>query len=146
MVRALLVLLVLTAWAALAHAQTPATPTSTLTFAIDQKGTDTLAVTSTSARVAMTAATEPTVWVTNKGVAPACVALGTASVTAVATNGNVCGGTNLAAGASPTWVPAGVTRAFGIGAAVDVAGVTLSGTTSLILNEGFLYPTIVTTP
>jgi hypothetical protein len=114
-------------------------PTVVQTFAIDvgSRTADSLSVTSTSSSVAYTSNTQPTAFVTNTGQAAACVASGTSGVTASFTNG-VCSGKT---------VPPGQTLPVGIGSGnTNLAGVTQTGSTTLKINEGFLYPTLVTTP
>lgn len=115
-----------------AQAQVPQSPPlSTSSLAIVASGTNTLSVTTSSLRVALSITTVPTVFITNAGVAPVCAKLGSGSV--VATWAAPCPPGEFFIGAGQT-VPAG------IAAQADLAAITGSGSTTLFLIEGYFAP------
>lgn len=119
------------AFAALAQsANQPPSPVLDTQIQVDSSPT--LAASTTSARVALSA-TVPTVWVNNPGVVRVCVRLGDGTVVA-------------AFDASKTTCPSGKivgpgeTISFGIGGNADLAAITDAGTVTLQLWEGYLVP------
>lgn len=113
----------------IAHADT-APPFATLGFAVKAVGSELLAVTTTSARQILAQPAQPQILVTNKGVNPACVKLGDATVVA-----------SLPCPAGRLAGP-GQTLTLGMGAATYIAAIATAGTTSLALLEGYLTPAL----
>lgn len=118
-------------------AQQPGAPLPTFGLQINAAGTDTLAVSTTSNRVALSAPTAPTLWVSNPSANTVCVAVGNGSVVAAFAAG-VCSGTPVPPGAAAVPV--------GIAGNTNLAGVTLSGTATLTIREGNLVPITGATP
>jgi hypothetical protein len=116
-------------------AQQNAAPLATTAFGISAAASPTLGVSSTSARQSLLS-TVPTVWANNVGTVAACVVLGNSSVVAAydSTKTKCPGGTIVGPNQTVT---------FGIAGNADLAAITLSGTTTLDLYEGYQQPIIV---
>lgn len=119
---------------ACARAQQPqnASPLPTQGFLLKAVATNTLSVTTTSSRVALTSAVSPTAWVTNTLAVPACVKFGDNTVVA----------TIPCVGSSQFIVGPGQTRALGIGGNPNLAGISAAGATTLSIVEGYLTPAL----
>lgn len=128
------VLLLLMPFVVPALAQAPSAPLSVLPNSIAVAGSNSLSVSTTSANVALSSSTAPTVFVTNLGQNAAYIALGSGSVTASIN----CPGNCL--------VPPGQTIAVGIAGNTYLAGITQSGTTTLSISEGNLAPSSTSAP
>lgn len=98
---------------------------ATLT-AFNPKGDTTLAVTTTSARVALPTA-DKSVLIRNTGSSDAYIAFGTVAVNAATTN---------------TLIPAGQAVAFDVGTGTYIAAITASGSTSLAVTTGTGLPAL----
>lgn len=116
-----LVLATLPAWA-----QQNEPPLPVLTYVLTQVGTASLSTTTTSSRVSLGSAAS-TIYITNTGNVPVCIALGDVTVVA---NGVSC----------PTSILPGLTRGFGMTSNTYLAGITQSGTSSLAITTGYLTP------